>query len=392
MTHDHARLKEQFLLNPDITFLNFGSFGACPRPVFEDYQKWQLALERDPVQFITVTGLQHLKASREALAAYVNCGADDLVYVTNPSYAVNIVAKSFPLETGDEVLTTGLEYGACDRTWAYYCAKKGARWVRQNISLPLVSKEQFVEEFFRGATSRTKAVFISQVTSTTGLLLPVKEIAGKAREKGLVVMIDGAHVPGHIPLDIAALDPDIYTGACHKWMMAPKGCSFLYVKRELQPLFDPLVISWGYQAVNPSHSRFLDYHQTQGTRDFSAFLAVPAAIRFMKENNWDRVAAHCRTLVTSNADRFCDLLSTSTLAPLHHDFIGQMISLPLNTTQPEKLQRTLYDEYQVEIPVMRHGQQVFIRYSINGFNSQHDLDRLFYALEDIGKKSNLVNG
>jgi isopenicillin-N epimerase len=163
------------------------------------------------------------------------------------------------------------------------------------------------------------------------------------------------------------------------------------VKKELQPLFDPLVISWGYQSVNPSHSRFLDYHQTQGTRDFSAFLAVPAAIRFMKENNWKEVAASCHTLVTSNAKRFCDLLSADPLAPLNGDFIGQMLSLPLQTSQPEKLQRTLYDEYQVEIPVMRHGQKVFIRYSINGFNSQNDLDRLFFALEDIREKGKLID-
>lgn len=388
--HDFKKLKEQFLLRPDITFLNFGSFGACPKPVFENYRHWQLELEKEPIQFITVTGLQHLKHAREALAKYINCNADDVVYVSNPSYAVNIIAKSFPLLPGDEVLTTDLEYGACDKTWSYYCTQKKARLVRQKVTLPLVSKEQFIDEFFKGLSSRTKIVFIGQVTSTTGLVLPVKEICAIAKQKGLVTFIDGAHVPGHLPLDLSLLEADIYTGACHKWMMAPKGCSFLFVKKELQQMFDPLVVSWGYESANPSASRFLDYHQTQGTRDFSAFLTVPATIGFMEENNWTSVAASCRALVRENVQRFCELLSTGPLCPVTEEFIGQMCSLPVKTDQPEILQRLLYEEYKIEIPIMRHGQNVFIRYSINGFNSQADLDRLYDALKQVKEKTTLI--
>lgn len=375
--------KDQFLLNPEITFLNFGSFGACPKHVFEDYQKWQQELERDPVQFITVRGVRYLKESREALAAYIKCAADDLVYVTNPSYAVNIIAKSLKLNPGDEILSTNLEYGALDRTWNYYTRKAGATYVRQPIRLPLISKENFIEDFFKGLSPKTRAIFISQITSTTALVLPVKEICAIAKQKGLLTIVDGAHVPGHIPLDLSEMEADIYTGACHKWMLTPKGCSFLYVKKEFQDLFDPLVVSWGYEAAFPSSSRFLDYHQMQGTRDFSAFLTVPRAIQFLKENDWPQVATTCRDLVQKNAVRFCTLLGTRPLCPISDEFLGQMFSIPIKPLSAERLQRYLFQTYNIEIPVMVHGDQTYLRYSINAFNSQADLDRLYMALKEI---------
>ncbi|HKB45251.1 MAG TPA: aminotransferase class V-fold PLP-dependent enzyme, partial [Chitinophagaceae bacterium] len=236
-------LEQYFFLRNDITYLNFGSFGACPKPVFEQYQKFQLELEQEPVQFITVNGLKYLEASREVLGNYINCHKDDVVYVTNPSYAVNAIAKSFDLKPGDEILTTDLEYGACDRTWDYYCKKAGARIVRQPIPLPVQSKEQFVSDFFKGLSSKTKLVFISHITSSTALRLPAEEICAIAKEKGIMTFVDGAHAPGQIPLNLQNSSFDIYTGACHKWMMTPKGSSFLYVKKEYQYMVDPLVIS-----------------------------------------------------------------------------------------------------------------------------------------------------
>ena len=145
---DYQQLKSQFLLRPDITYLNFGSFGACPKPVFKDYQDWQLLLESEPVQFIADLGPSRLKTSREALAGYINCNADDVVYVTNPTYAINIIAKSLDLKEGDEILSTDLEYGALDRTWNYYCRQKKAKYVRQPISLPVTSKDAIIEQFW----------------------------------------------------------------------------------------------------------------------------------------------------------------------------------------------------------------------------------------------------
>ncbi len=383
-------LKSQFLIDPEITFLNFGSFGACSKPVFEEYQRLQLELERESVQFIAFNGPANLKKSREALANYVGCDADDLVYTMNPTYAINIIAKSFKLNVGDEVLSTNVEYGAMDRTWNYYCKKANAKYVRQSITLPLISKEKFVEDFFKGLTAKTKAVFISHITSTTALIFPVKEIVAEAKAKRLFTIVDGAHVPGHIDLNISELDADVYTGACHKWMCTPKGCSFLYVKKEHQHLFDPLLISWGYEAAMPSNSQFIDYNQMQGTRDFSAFLTVPKAIEFFKENNWKEVAKQCRQIAHSNYQRFCDLLKTQPLAPISDEFLGQMCSMQIKTSAPEKLQRLLFEKYKIEIPVSRQDDKIFLRYSINAFNEQSDLDKLYDALNKIIKETDLI--
>lgn len=383
-------LKSQFLIDPEITFLNFGSFGACAKSVFEEYQRLQLELEKESIQFIAFNGPANLKRSREALGKYVGCDADDLVYTTNPTYAINIIAKSFPLKDGDEILSTNIEYGAMDRTWNYYCRKANAKYVRQPITLPLTSKEKFIQEFFNGLTAKTKAVFISQITSTTALIFPVKEIIEAAKAKGLFTIVDGAHVPGHIDLNITELDADVYTGACHKWMCTPKGCSFLYVKKEHQHLFDPLLISWGYEAAMPSNSRFIDYHQMQGTRDFSAFLTVPKAIEFLEENNWKQVAADCRQLAHSNYRRFCALLNTQPLAPISDEFLGQMCSMQIKTSSPEQLQRLLFEKYKIEIPVNRQDGKIFLRYSINAFNDQKDLDKLYDALNEIINEKSLI--
>ncbi len=383
-------MKDQFLLNPEITYLNFASFGACARPVFEAYQKYQRELETEPVQFIAVNSTHYLKASRKALGNYIHCHEDDVVFTPNPSYAINIITKSLKLNPGDEILSTDLEYGAMDKTWHHYCKQTGAKYIRQHISLPLTSKEQILADFRKGLTPKTKVVFLGQITSATALILPVKEICEMAKEKGLLTIVDGAHVPGHIPLNLKELKADIYTGACHKWMMTPKGCSFLYVTKENQSWVDPLVVNWGYESAMPSHSQFQDYHELQGTRDISAFLTVPKALEFMSTHHWEQKAADCRKLVRENASRFFDLLQTKPLAPLTEEFIGQMISIPIRTKEPEALQRLLFTDYKTEVPIMRHGENTYLRYSIQAFNTQQDLDRLYKALENILKTTSLI--
>ncbi len=383
-------LKSHFLLKKDITFLNFGSFGACPRSIFERYQAYQLELEQEPVEFIAVNSLTYLKQSRQALAAYVQCHEDDLVYVTNPTYAVNIIAKSLSLKPGDEILTTNLEYGACDKIWKYYCAKTGANYIQQPIALPIESKESFIDNFFKGVTTKTKLIFISHITSTTGLRLPVEEICKLAKERGIMTFVDGAHAPGQIPVDLNTLQADIYTGACHKWMMTPKGSSFLYVKKEYQHLFDPLQISWGYQSATPSHSQFLDYHQLQGTRDISAFLCIPASIQFMEEHDWWQVSARCQQIAQANAAELCSLLGSNAIAPINNDFIVQLYSASIRTKEPLKLKQYLYEKHAIQIPVMQHGDNFYLRYSIQAFNEQADLNKLFDAIKEIKTNTNLI--
>lgn len=380
---------DQFLLCPDVTFLNFGSFGSCPKPVFETYQNFQRELELQPIEFIVEKAPQYLKNSRMALGEFLNCHEEDLVCVTNPSYGVNIVAKNLKLNPGDEILTTDIEYGACDRTWKYYCEKSGAKYVRKKTNFPLESKEEFVAQFLKGITPQTKLIFISHITSSTALRLPVEEICKAARELGIMTFVDGAHGPAQVEVDLQEMDADIYVGACHKWMMAPKGSSFLYVRKEWQSFLDPLVISWGYDADFPSHSQFIDYHEMQGTRDLSAFCTIPKSIEFMRENNWPEVSKNCRELVQKNAPELCEILEKKPLSPINDDFIAQMFSCEIDTTNPKALHDLLIQKYKIEIPVMPHGDKAFLRYSINAFNSQEDLDKLFSALKEILNQNKL---
>lgn len=383
-------MKSQFLLDPSITFLNHGSFGACPKPIFEEFQRFQRELESDPVQFIQKKLPEYLKMAKAPLAQFIGCNQEDFFFVPNPTVAINTIMRSLTLQPGDEILATNHEYGAMDRTWNFYCKKSGAKYIRQNISLPIVSKEQIIEEFWKGYNSNTKVVFLNHISSSTALIFPVQEICDKAQELGLITIVDGAHVPGHIDLNITALNPDFYTGTLHKWMLAPKGSSFLYVKKEFQADIEPLVVSWGYESLAPSESQFLDYHEYQGTNDHSAFLCTPKVIEFLKQNNWAAKSKACKQIVFDNYQRFCDLLKTQPLAPITEGFLGQMASIPVKTSKPTELKDLLYDKYRIQIPVMPLNGNVYLRYSINAYNSQEDLEVLYKALEDIIKTTNLI--
>jgi isopenicillin-N epimerase len=214
---DGTDLRAEFLLDPTVTFLNHGSFGACARTVFERYQAWQLELERQPVLFLErrLDGL--LAEARAALGAYVGADPDDLVFVPNATTGVYLAAWAVGLKAGDEVLTTDLEYGALDLTWEHVCGDFGARYVRTPIRLPVTSPEEVVEAVWAGVGPRTRVLFISHHTSSTALTLPVAELCTRAREAGLRTVVDGAHVPGHLTLDLRTLDVDYYAGNCHKW-------------------------------------------------------------------------------------------------------------------------------------------------------------------------------
>jgi isopenicillin-N epimerase len=381
-------IRKLFLLDEKISFLNFGSFGACPAMVFDDLIKWQRLLEKEPVRFIVEYGPKFLEESKHALGKYIGANASDLVFVPNPTFAINILAKNM-LTPGDEVLTTNLEYGAMDYTWEYYCKMNNATYRRQPISLPLVSKEKFISEFWKGISEKTKIVFISHITSSTGLIFPVEEICAEAKRRGLITIVDGAHVPGHIPLNISQLEADFYTGACHKWMMAPKGNSFLYVAKEYQALLDPLIISWGFNSANKHASQFQEYHQFNGTRDFSAYLTIPTAIEFRAEHYWDELIETCRSSVLKKGAELSRFLGTEVLAPLNSDFFAQLYSAKIHTDYPEELQRILYTNYAIEIPVMRHGDDCYIRFSFQPFTQEKEIDELIVALEKIRQTTDL---
>jgi isopenicillin-N epimerase len=382
--------KDLFLLDPSVVYLNHGSFGACPKPIFESYQAWQEELEWEPVQFITKKGVTALLEAKQVLAPFIGCAAEDFIFVQNPTAAVNQIVKSLDLKPGDEVLTTNHEYGAMDRTWRFYAKKKGFRYVQQPIQLPITSRDQMLEDFWKGLTPNTRVVFISQMSSSTALIFPVQEICAKAKELGLLCIIDGAHVPGHIPLNIAELQPDYYTGTLHKWMLAPKGSSFLYVDKKHQPDLDPLIVSWGYESVLPGESTFLDYNEVQGTRDISAFLATPAVMAFLDEHNWPVVSDTCKATIRKHYPAFCDLLHTQPICPVTDEFMGQLCSIPIRTTKPLELKETLYHKYHIEIPIMQKQDEVYLRISMQAYNDEADLAQLQEALLAIAEQTDLL--
>ncbi len=374
-------IKKQFLLDPQVTFLNHGSFGATPRPVFREYQRWQRELERQPVEFLGRRHNDLMRAARQALADYLGTERDDLVYVINATTGINIVARSFKLGPGDEVLTSDHEYGACDRAWRFLAGKCGFSYRHQSIPVPVTTPGDLVKTLWQGVTSRTKVIFLSHITSPTALIFPVAEVCRRAKKQGILTVIDGAHAPGQIALALDGLGADFYTGNLHKWLCAPKGSAFLYARPEVQAMLEPLVISWGYETEMPGPSQFVDHHEFWGTRDISAFLAVPAAIRFQRENRWSEVRAECHKLAREAQQRIVELTG---LPPLHPDdavWYAQMAAAPLPAeTDIVKLKMQLYDEYRIEVPLIAWNGVKLIRVSIQGYNGQRDVDELMRAL------------
>jgi len=378
-----SSLKEYFLLDPEIVFLNHGSFGAAPRPVFDEYQNWQRRLERQPVLFLgrELDGL--LRESRVVLGQYLNVDPDDLVYVPNATHGVNIIAHSLELKPDDEILTTDHEYGACDYTWEFVCSKHAAKYIHQAIRLPVCTEEEIVEQFWQGVTPRTRGIYLSHITSPTALRLPVEEICARPRQAGIMTIIDAAHSPGQIPVDLQALGADVVFGNCHKWLMGVPGAGFLYLRHDLQHIVEPLIVSWGYHPTPEATtgSRFIDLLQWTGTKDPTAALAVPAAIQFMQEHDWEAVRQDCHRLLRQAIERICELTSLAPIYPLDSDFYAQMGVAPIPASNLAFLKSRLYDEFKVEVPLVPWQDRQFIRISIQGYNTQQDVDALVSALQ-----------
>jgi isopenicillin-N epimerase len=379
----HLALREQFLLRPDVVFLNHGSFGACPRPVFQRYQAWQLELEQQPVEFIGRRSHELLHEARAALASYLNSDPDEIVYSQNVTTALNVVARSLPLAEGDEILTTDHEYGALDRTWRFMCERNGARIVRRELPIPLCDPDEVVEAVMAGLTPRTRVLFLSHITSPTAAILPIEKLIARARDAGLWTVIDGAHAPGQVPVDLHALGVDFYGGNCHKWLSAPKGAGFLYARRDVQHLLEPLVVSWGWQARDPGPSRFVDEQQYQGTRDLAAYLSVPAAIEFQAANDWSRVREECHDLARWTASEMAELTGLPAITTDSPSWFAQMVTIPLPPGDEAALKTRLYDQYRIEIPVVVWRDQRFVRLSVQGYNTRADAQKLIDALAEI---------
>jgi isopenicillin-N epimerase len=346
-------MRKGFLLDPEVAYFNHGGYGACTREVFEEYQRLQLELEREPTEFLARRFEGAMHDARSALAAFVGALGDDLVFMPNATSALNAVIRSLRIRPEEEILTTKHEYGAILRTLGF---------IRANVVL--VEPEELIANI----GIRTRAVVVSHVTSPTGLVLPVETICAAARKAGVLSIVDGAHVPGHLPLDVRSLGADVYAGNCHKWLCAPKGSGFLWTRTEHQDWIEPLVISWGYHEG----AGFGERHGWQGTRDPAAYLAVPKALEMHGTFDLDE-AAH----LADEAER---RLSPFGLKPLRGARAPLMRALTVRTPDPSLLSRRLYDEHRVEVPVYEWEDTTLVRVSIGPYNDESDVDRLVAAL------------
>ncbi len=375
----------RYLLAPAITILYHSSFGACPEPVFAEWQAWQRRLEREPVLLLGRQINELLAEAGEGLAGFLRAPAEDLVFVPNATHGVNIVARALArrLGPGDEVLLTDHEYGACERTWRFLAREVGFSIVTGETPLPLVDEEDWLETFWSSVTPRTKVIFASHISSPTALTFPVAKLCARAREAGITTLIDGAHAPGQLDLDLGAVGADYYTGNCHKWLCAPKGSAFLYARAEAQELLEPLVVSWGWESESPGPSRFQDLYGWTGTADPSAYLSVPAAIRFQRENDWPKAREACRALLGEASERIAGLTGMEQLSSEDGSFWTQMRAFELPPGDPQGLQRLLWERYAIEIPLMAWRGKRLLRVSIQVHNAAEDVDRLIEALREL---------
>ncbi|HKR85649.1 MAG TPA: aminotransferase class V-fold PLP-dependent enzyme [Terriglobales bacterium] len=377
-------MKHLFLLDPRVTYLNHAAYGATPACVFEKFQRWQLELEREPVDFLSRYFTERLEYARAKLAEFVDTDRDNVVYVSNGTTGLNIIARSLPAGPGDEVLTSDHEHGGIARLFRFTSQKLGFTLVQREIAVPVTTHADFVEHFWAGVTPRTRIILLSHFTSPTSLLFPVKEICRRARQTGILTIIDGSHVPGQFTLSLRDIDPDFYVGILHKWVCAPKGCAFLYARPSAQSLLDPLVVSWGWAPKNPGPSKFVDFHEWQGSRDVSEYLAAPDAIQFQREHNWDKVRAECRELALHAQREITKITGVPPYHPELDEWYGQVVCAQLpRYVDAEQLKNRLRFEYNIDVSVDVFHNWPRIRVSIQGYNTLEDVDGLLAALKKI---------
>ena len=327
MPSEHAR---HWPLDPAVDFLNHGSFGATPRIVLEAQAAWRDDLEREPVRFMVERYEPELAAARNAVATFVGADADDLGFVTNATAGCNAVLRSLDLAAGDEILTTDHAYNAVKNAAAYVADRAGARLVVVEIPFPLDSADEVVERILATVTPQTRLAVLDHVTSATAIVLPIARIVAALAERGVDTLVDGAHAPGMLDLEVAGIGAAYYTGNLHKWVCAPKGSAFLWVRPDRQERIHPLVISHGANLPLDDRSRFRLEFDWQGTADPSAWLAVPAALRFgeaLLPGGWPALRDRNHRLALEARDLLCAV--TRQPPPVPDEMIGSMASVPL---------------------------------------------------------------
>ncbi len=379
-------------LDPEITFLNHGSFGACPRPVLALQAELRARLERQPVQFMARELEGRLDEARAALATFVRALPADLAFVPNATSGVNAVLRSLVFAPGDELLTTNHAYGACRNALHFVAERSGATVVTAQVPFPLDGPDAVVEAVLARVTPRTRLALLDHVTSPTGLVWPIAELVQALAERGVETLVDGAHAVAMLPLDVSAIGAAYYAGNCHKWLCAPKTAGFLHVRRDLQPLIRPLAISHGARLQRADRSRFLLEFDWTGTVDPTAALAVPEAIRFLGAllpGGWPALRAHNRDLALAGRRLVCEALEVA--APAPESMIGSLAAVPIRDGSPlpptsalycDPLQDALREEAGIEVPIVPWPAppRRLIRISAALYNSVADYERLAVAL------------
>ena len=378
-------------LDPAVTFLNHGSYGACPTEILRHQAALRAELEAEPVRFLGRELEGRLDAARAALGAFVGADPDDLAFIANATGGVNAVVRSLSLAAGDEILTTDHAYAACRNTLDYVAGRAGARVVVATIPFPVASPQQVVDAVLARATPRTRLALVDHVTSPTGLILPIARIVAELAARGVETLVDGAHAPGMVPLDLRGLGAAYYSANCHKWLCTPKGSAFLWVRRDRQADVHPLTISHGAKGERAGRTRFRLEFDWTGTQDPTAWLTVPMAIDYLAglvPGGWAALMARNRALALEARRLLGAAVGTPAACP--EEMIGSLASVILPdsvTTEtgwrvPEPLQARLFDGHAIEVPIMRWPAppRRLIRVSAQLYNDATQYARLAEAL------------
>ncbi len=348
---------QNWLLDPRVVFLNHGAFGACPERVLAAQNEWRRRLERQPLQFLVRELEGHLDAARQALAQFVGADSEDLVFVPNTSTGISTILRSLEFKPGDELLVTDQEYNASRNALNYVAERSGAHAVVVKIPFPFRSEDELVAPVLDAVTPKTKLALLDHVTSQTGVVLPIARLVHELKQRGVETLVDGAHAPGMVPLNLKTLGAAYFTGNCHKWMCAPKGAALLHVQRDRQHLIRPLTISHGANSARKDRSRYLIEFAWTGTTDPSAFLSVPDALRFMESalpGGWPQVMKRNRALALAARKHLCAALNMA--EPCPEAFIGSLAAVPIPAAPANALPRLPFNEYPLQDALReKHG-------------------------------------
>ena len=383
------RWREEWSLEDDVVYLNHGSFGPSPRCVQEARRQWSQRLESQPMDFFLRQLETHLDAATSQLGEFLGADPEDLVFLDNATFGMNVVAASVKLGPEDEVLLTDHEYGAVQRIWRMATNRAGAKLTVATLPLPLTSATEVVEELFRQVTERTKLIVVSHVTSPTAVIFPVAEICRRARARKIEVCIDGPHALAMLPVNLRKLDCDYYAASCHKWLSAPFGSGFLYVAKRRQASIAPSVVSWGGSLAGRPGT-WKDEYQWIGTRDPAAFLAVPAAIDFLKDSGIEDFRHRTHALAAYARERIVELTGLTPPWPDDPAWYASMVAvpLPLAADQPpagvqrDPLQHRLWERHRLEVPIIHWRGHRLLRTSCHLYNTKAEIDFLVDVLRE----------